>query len=145
MKRRIYVASSWRNEQQPEVVRALRAAGHEVYDFKDSGSFHWSEIDPGWQNWTADRFIANLNHPLARAGFATDFAAMLRCEFFVLVMPCGRSAHLEAGWAVGAGKTLVILLSDGEPELMYRLAITANGCIRSSIREVVEWMGPKLT
>ena len=28
----IYVASSWRNEYYPEVVKALREAGHEVYD-----------------------------------------------------------------------------------------------------------------
>ena len=29
----IYVASSWRNTYYPEVVQALRDAGHEVYDF----------------------------------------------------------------------------------------------------------------
>lgn len=27
---RIYVASSWRNEHQPAVVKALREEGHEV-------------------------------------------------------------------------------------------------------------------
>ena len=46
---KIYVASSWRNERQPEVVRCLRQRGHEVYDFRhptpgDFG-FRWSEID----------------------------------------------------------------------------------------------------
>jgi len=39
-----------------------------------------------------------------------------------LVMPCGRSAHLGAGYFSGAGKWLIILLSDGEPELMYNMA-----------------------
>ena len=29
---KIYVASSWRNEYYPEVVNALRNAGHDVYD-----------------------------------------------------------------------------------------------------------------
>ncbi len=32
MQRKIYVASSWRNPAQPEVVSALRSAGHLVYD-----------------------------------------------------------------------------------------------------------------
>ena len=32
---KIYVASSWRNKYQPEVVAALRKAGHEVYDFRN--------------------------------------------------------------------------------------------------------------
>ena len=31
---KIYVASSWRNERQPDVVQALRNAGHDVYDFR---------------------------------------------------------------------------------------------------------------
>ena len=32
---KIYVASSWRNPYQPEVVAALKKAGHEVYDFRN--------------------------------------------------------------------------------------------------------------
>jgi hypothetical protein len=42
----------------------------------------------------------------------------------VIVMPCGRSAHIEAGYFVGAKKLLVILLAPGEPELMYKMAST---------------------
>ena len=37
-------------------------------------------------------------------------------------MPCGRSAHLEFGYAMGQGKLSVILLSEAEPELMYAMA-----------------------
>ena len=33
-KHRIYAACCWRNEFYPEVVEALRAAGHDVYDFR---------------------------------------------------------------------------------------------------------------
>jgi hypothetical protein len=37
-----------------------------------------------------------------------------------MVLPCGRSAHLELGWACGAGKrTLILQLEQQEPELMY--------------------------
>lgn len=123
---KIYVASSWRNEKQPEVVAALRDAGHDVYDFKnpregDKG-FHWSEIDPAWKNWTPEMFRNALNHPIAISGYAADWNAMHLAEACVLVMPCGRSAHIEAGYFVGAFKPLYILLSDGEPELMYNMA-----------------------
>ena len=46
----------------------------------------------------------------------------------VLVLPCGRSAHLEAGWFVGAGKPLHILQLDREePELMYRFGVIHTG------------------
>ena len=122
----IYVASSWRNGRQPAVVLMLRGVGYDVYDFRnpcpgDQG-FHWSEIDPDWGCWSPEKFRTALSSPVAQAGFASDWQAMVDADVCVLVMPCGRSAHLEAGYFVGAGKPLFILLADGEPELMYRMA-----------------------
>lgn len=127
---KIYVASSWRNEKQPDVVRAIEEAGHEVYDFRHPSmgpgargqGFHWSQIDPNWKRWTPIQFADALNHPVAKDGFESDKMALDWCDACVLVMPCGRSAHLELGYAIGAGKRSIILLSDGEPELMYGLA-----------------------
>jgi len=122
---KIYVASSWRNIGQPTVVKALRANGHEVYDFRnpETGSvgFHWSEIDPKWQSWRSDEFRTALEHPISISGLTADHRAMDWSEGTVLVMPCGRSAHLELGYAVGQRKPTFILLADGEPELMYGL------------------------
>lgn len=124
---RIYVASSWRNELQPNVVSALRSDGHEVYDFRNPlpgiGGFSWSEIDKGWKDWTAIAYRAALNHPLAVDGYANDMGAMQWADTCVLVLPCGRSAHLELGWMAGAGKRTIILTRDGEePELMAKMA-----------------------
>lgn len=123
---KLYVASSWRNERQSGVVMALREAGHDVYDFKNpfhgNKGFAWSDIDPEWMAWTPARYRELLEHPIAIAGFKSDWDAMVWADAGVLVMPCGRSAHIEAGYFVGAGKPLMILLSDGEPELMYKMA-----------------------
>ena len=122
---KIYVASSWRNDHQPDVIVGLREVGHEVYDFRNPPSggngFHWSEIDPNWKTWTAEQYRECLNHPLAAQGFSSDFAAMQWAEAFVGVMPFGRSASFEMGWAVGNDKRTILLLSDGEPELMVKL------------------------
>jgi hypothetical protein len=122
----IYVASSWRNDYQPEVVRALREVGHDVYDFRkpspEDRGFHWFEIDPEWETWTTDQFVEHLSHPLARTGFARDMAAIERSSACVLVLPCGRSSHLEAGWFAGRRKPLLILTAEIEPELMYGMA-----------------------
>ena len=125
--RRIYVASSWRNQYQPGVVDALRDAGHDVYDFRnpkpgDTG-FQWSAIDPDWQQWSGDAYRAALVHPIAEAGFANDFEAMQWADTCVLVLPSGRSAHLEAGWMAGRGKEVFVLMfGENEPELMYKFA-----------------------
>lgn len=125
---RIYVASSWRNEHQPLVVAALRGAGHEVYDFRNPApgnrGFAWSQIDPAWQAWTTEQYRAALTHPIAASGFAHDVGAMEWATDFCLVLPSGRSAHLEAGWAMGRGKPCSIYSPTlQEPELMYLLAV----------------------
>ena len=63
------------------------------------------------------------------------------CDACLLLLPSGRSAHLEAGWSLGAGKAVAVLChycldpDEFEPELMYlmipnRLLTTAD---------VVEW------
>jgi hypothetical protein len=135
---RIYVASSWRNNRQPVVVDALRSAGHEVYDFKNPApnnhGFHWSDIDPKWQQWSGELFRAALHHPIAKEGFSRDHAAMEWADTFVMVLPCGRSAHLELGWACGAKKrTFILLEQQQEPELMYLEA--GSHCL--SIEEVI--------
>lgn len=133
---KIYVASSWRNQQQPAVVAALREVGHEVYDFKNprpgNHGFHWSDIDPEWKGWQPEVFRTALSHPIAEAGFESDWSAMHWAEGCCLVLPSGRSAHIEAGYFVGAKKPLVILLAPGEPELMYKM--TPHICV--SIEEV---------
>lgn len=122
---RVYVATSWRNERQSGVVEAVRNAGHEVYDFRNpkpgDHGFHWSEIDPDWQTWSPAEYRAALNHPRAVDGFASDMDALTAADAVVLVGPCGRSAHIEAAYAAGVGKLVMVLLADGEPELMYKI------------------------
>lgn len=136
---RIYAASSWRNGYQPGVVEQLRDAGHEVYDFRNPFNgvpgFAWSQIDPEWQAWSARRYRELLTtSPIAAAGFVSDLRGMQWADTCVLVLPCGRSAHLEAGWFCGQGKRCIILTRDGEePELMALLA--TDICI--SIDEVI--------
>lgn len=142
MSRRIYVASSWRNPEQPAVVERLIELGHEVYDFRNprpgDHGFAWSEIDPEWLGWTPRPFRDLLDHPIAVAGFESDFDAMKWADTFVLVLPCGRSAHLEAGWAIGEGKPTALLLREDkfEPELMYRMA----DLIAVELAEVELWL-----
>lgn len=139
---RIYVASSWRNNDQPKVVEALRAIGHEVYDFKNprpgEHGFSWAQIDPAWESWSVAEWQEALTHPLAEAGFKSDFDAMKWADAMVLVLPCGRSAHLELGWAVGAGKRTCVLTfeTQTEPDLMPKMC----DLIATSLPEVDDWL-----
>lgn len=139
---RIYVASSWRNDHQPEVVRRLVEAGHDVYDFRNprpgNTGFAWSDIDPDWQKWSTEQFREALLHPIAVDGFTLDMQALQTCDACVLVLPCGRSAHLECGWAAGAIRhTIVYSPVRQEPELMYAML----GDIFATLDEVVGELG----
>jgi hypothetical protein len=140
---KIYVASSWRCDYQPVVVEFLRKLGHLVYDFKNpregDNGFHWTEIDPNWKNWTPGQFVLGLKTPLAESGFKSDMDALEWCDACVLVLPCNRSAHLELGWAVGAGKKTVVLLNDPfEPELMYKMVDHVVG----TLEDLEKVLGP---
>ncbi len=124
---KIYVASSWKNKYQPGVVAALRSAGYEVYDFRNprpgDNGFHWSEIDPNWQSWSPEQYREALKHPLAQAGFDSDFAAMKWADVFIGVAPFGRSASMEMGYAVGASRLSILYMPEplGEWELMVKM------------------------
>lgn len=135
---KIYVASSWRNKYFPEVVARLREAGHEVYDFRNpphgGHGFKWTELDPDAPNWTFDQYAEGLRHPKAERQFAADLEAMEWADICVLVLPCGRSAHTEAGWFAGAGRKVIAYIPEMvEPELMYKLFHKVVGSLEELI------------
>lgn len=143
--RRIYLASSWRNPDQPAVLAALRAAGHEVYDFRNpapnKNGFAWRDcgaqaaID---QATTIPSYLEAIRSDRAIEGFSFDKAALEWCDTCVLLLPCGRSAHLELGYAAGQGKDSYVLLHENkfEPELMYLL----NTAICTEVQQVIDLM-----
>lgn len=128
--KKIYLASSWRNTLFDATRDALRAAGHTVFDFRTGSidpsapraGFAWSEVDPDWMKWNAVQYIAALKSDPAQRGYASDRGGMDWADTCVLLLPSGRSAHLEAGFMAGQGKEVHVLTQDGqEPELMALL------------------------
>lgn len=144
---RIYVASSWRNEHQPGVVSILRQWGHEVYDFRNppgGAGFGWEQVNPDWKPTGDLRGAVDprawremLNHPIAKAGYASDKAAIEWCDAILYVLPCGKSASWELGYATALGKKPFVLALDlVEPELMFMEA-----AILVSMAELFEVFG----
>lgn len=136
---KIYLASSWRNILQPAIVHMLRRCGHDVYDFRnpapDQNGFNWREIDPNWENWTPAEYRDALRHPIALKGYQFDKQALDDCDACVLLLPSGRSASWEFGYACGQGKeAAVIMLEACEPELMY-----LEASILTSTHQIFDW------
>jgi hypothetical protein len=124
------------------VIATLKAAGIDHYDFRNppnSTAFSWAQVGGLAGSSTPQAtYLKLIDHPIAVAGYQVDLAAMQRADTFVLVLPCGRSAHLELGWAVGAGKRTAILLEDpATPELMYRMV----DYLAPSLFDLLGWLG----
>lgn len=145
----VYVASSWRNSMQEVVIETLKAAKIPAYDFKNpepNTGFKWTEVMPTFdiEEQLADtkEYLQALDHPRSEDGFKSDWDAMNKADTFILVLPCGRSAHLELGWAVGAGKRTAIFLDPNKenkvtPELMYKMV----DFITPSFMDLLDWLG----
>ena len=138
---RIYVASSWRNKYFPEVVARLREDGHEVYENRNpphgGAGFHWTDIDENAPEWSFSQYAEGLHHPKAERQFRADLEALEWADTCVLVLPCGRSAHTEAGWMAGAGKKVIVYIPEmQEPELMYKLFDAVTGEIDDLLDEI---------
>lgn len=119
---KVYVATSWKNTHATEVIKRLREDGHQVYDFRDA-AFSWESVGVPAQVST-DELARALLKPAAVAGYKRDMTALEKCDLCVLVLPSGKSAHLEAGYAAGEDKFLVLYAPEPttQPELMYRFA-----------------------
>lgn len=108
----IYVIGSLRGPRVPEVANQLRAAGHEVFDDWYAAG---PEADDYWQKYEENRghnYREALDGYAARNVFAFDKRHLDRNEIAVLVLPAGKSGHLELGYFIGSGKPGYILFDD---------------------------------
>ena len=132
---KIYLASSWKNsELVREWAKTLASSPyhHQVDAFCDPSTgryvFHFSEIgDPSELD-----AINFLQDPRSQKAFAEDKKWIDWADVCLLILPAGKSSHLEAGYAKGCGKDLVIWQSEypkGEFDVMYGFAdmVTDSG------------------
>lgn len=123
-KRKIYIASSWKNEM---LVRALaellREKGILVYCFAELGEgqhvFNWPDVVT-----PDDDGITCLSNSHAIRAYKCDKSGLDWSNTCILVLPSGRDSHMEAGYVKGRKGELYILgeFPKGEFSLMYKLA-----------------------
>jgi len=131
---KIYIASSWKNQKEVlALAEYLEQYGFEVDAFCRSSdkryAFHWSELvdnEEDLANYDAIEMLADLR---TQRAFKEDMRWLDWSDCVIMLMPCGRSSHLEAGYAKGQGKLLYIYgaFPKGEFDVMYGLA---NGLFR---------------
>lgn len=124
----IYLIGSLRNPAVPMIGNKLREQGFEVFD----DWFAAGEIaDDRWMEYEKGRghtFKQALEGYAAGNVHAFDERHLNRADVGVLVMPAGKSCHLELGYMIGRGKKGYILM-DKEPErydVMYKFATVCD-------------------
>lgn len=122
---KIYIASSWQNKDIVlDLAELLKLLGHKVDCFCDEASgryvFHFSEVG----DIEKINAISFLEDHRTKKAFLEDKKWLDWCECLIMVLPCGNSAHLEAGYVVGQGKKLIIFgeFPMGQFDVMYGFA-----------------------
>ncbi|KEO84782.1 hypothetical protein [Tumebacillus flagellatus] len=123
---KIYLASSWKNaEKVKNITGILRNFGHEVDAFCDSSTgrfvFNFGQLP----DVTSHNAMTILAEESVQRAFAEDKKWIDWADCVLLVRPAGKSAHLEAGYAKGAGKLLIIYeeqFENGDFDVMYGFA-----------------------
>ena len=124
MSKSIYIIGSLRNENIPAISVKLREeTGFEVFD-------DWFSPGPAADEyWRKYEEARGRNYKQALEGWAGkhvfefDKHHIDESDIGVLILPAGKSGHLELGYMIGRGKLGYILLDDPDRwDIMYQFA-----------------------
>lgn len=121
---KIYIIGSLRNPAIPELGNKLRKAGFDAFDDWHAAG---PEADDEWKRYEEERgrpYINALDGEHAWDVFNFDKRHLDSSDFGLLVLPAGKSGHLELGYLIGQGKPCFILLEHEKDrwDIMYRFA-----------------------
>ena len=141
----IYVIGSLRNNGVPDVAKELRGCGLDAFD---SWFAAGPEADDCWKAYEVSKgcsYRDALRGYAAQHVFSFDKHHLNRCDAAILVLPAGRSGHLELGYVSGLGKPSFILLDedyieDGRFDVMYNFATE----IFQNKEEMIDYFRPEI-
>lgn len=125
---KLYLIGSLRNKAVPLLAKTIRTStSFEVFDdWMAAGP----EADDWWKTYEIDRghsYAEALSGFAARHVFEFDRHHLDTSDAAVLLLPAGRSGHLELGYMAGRNKPTYILLDgsytdEGRFDVMYNFA-----------------------
>lgn len=108
----IYIIGSLRNKEIPIIANIFSDLGIESFaDWWGAGH----EADDWWKTYNKSRgidYFDALKGYAAQNVFNFDKTHLDRCDAAILILPAGKSGHLELGYTVGQGKPAFVLADD---------------------------------
>mgnify|MGYP001562236938 FL=1 len=121
---KIYLIGSLRNPDVPELANDIRRLGYDVFD----DWYAAGEIaDDAWRDYEIGRghnFEEALKGYAAHHVFDFDIYHLNHSDIGILLLPAGKSGHLELGYLIGRGCPCYIIYPE-EParfDVMYLMA-----------------------
>jgi hypothetical protein len=141
LKGQIYLIGSLRNPLVTDLGNALRKEGFSIFDdWMAAGP----EADDYWQKYETEKgntYGEALKGAAATNVFEFDKRHLDESAGAVLVMPAGKSGHLELGYMVGCGKWTAIYF-DKTPDrydVMYQFADDICFNYSDLLKSLNEW------
>jgi len=137
-KKQIYIIGSLRNEKIPHIAKELRKLGFKVFDDWFSPG---PDADEFWRKYEKVRgstYKEALRNAAGKHVFEFDKEHIDESQIGVLIMPAGKSGHLELGYMIGQGKPCFVFFEE-EPErwdVMHQFAFENGGSICVTIDEL---------
>lgn len=139
----LYLIGSLRNDRVPRLAETIRKNNPSIEVFDD-----WyaagPEADDFWKEYEHQRgrsYQDALQGHAARNVFAFDKRNLDRCTHAMLVLPAGKSGHMEvmyAAYGVGAKTAILLDPEDVRWDVMYQFIPT----ILNNDEEIQEWLKP---
>lgn len=135
---KVYLIGSLRNPIIPALGEEIRKLGYDVFDDWHAAG---PEADDEWRRYEKERghsYIQALEGYAAKHVFEFDKRHLDSADVGVLVLPAGKSGHLELGYLIGQQKPTAILLDQDYDryDVMYRFA----EAVVDSEKGLLEWL-----
>lgn len=141
MSKVLYLIGSLRNERIPELAKTIRTSATDIEVFDD-----WyaagPEADDCWKSYEQERgrtYQEALEGHAARNVFNFDRRHLDRATHALLVLPAGKSGHMEIMYATYGVKAKTAILLDPEDvrwDVMYQFVPT----ILNNDEEILPWL-----
>lgn len=133
-----YLIGSLRNPRIPELAKSLRQLGYDVFDdWYAAGEL----ADDAWRDYEKARghnFREALEGYAANHVFSFDKNHLDQSDIGILLLPAGKSGHLELGYLIGLGCTCYIVCPE-EPERFDVMYLMANR-VFSGEKDLLEYL-----
>lgn len=115
-----FVSGRWRNRDNViGLAQSIRAKGYSVYCFLEAAhSIHRVANDPEQDMQTFEELDWRTD-PYVKEVFDADMNGQKNSDVFVMLLPAGKSCHIEAGASYGMGKKCILIGEQKEAESLY--------------------------